>query len=95
VDLPFAHLMVTDVSETVPVLFPEAPVLPLQPLTLVLVKPVFVFADPDNVAQVIPLATAPAGPAARPVNPANGARTAAAAIEPRTIPFFITDSILL
>jgi hypothetical protein len=95
VDVPFAHLTTSEVDVVVPLVFPLPPVFPVQPVALVLDAPVVVFTEPDSLVHVIPWAVAPAGEAARAVNPAAGTRTAVAAIDPRTIRFLSTSYILL
>jgi hypothetical protein len=92
---PLCHLTWPDVSVIVPLLLPEPPVFPVHVLSLVLTTPVEVFAVPLNLLQLIPLGAAPAGEAASALNPTTGARTAATAMDPCTIRFLITVSILL
>jgi hypothetical protein len=95
VDFPLTHLTVPDVSVIVPFSLPDPPVFPVHVLSLIFSAPVVVFAEPLNLEQEIPLATAPAGAAARAVMPATGTRTAVAAMKPPTIRFLITFAILL
>jgi hypothetical protein len=79
----------------VPLLFPFVPVLPVHFESLTELVFAVVFAVPDNLEHVIPVGAAAAGPTARAVNPATGARTAAAAMDPRTICFLLTAVLLL
>ena len=74
VDFPLAHLTVPDVEVIVPFCLPDPPVFPLQVLTLIFSAPVVVFAVPLDLLQEIPWGVAPAGAAARAVNPATGTR---------------------
>src|SRR5580698_4490680 len=91
--------MVPDDAVAEPLLLPLPPVLPVQPLKLILATP-DPLTLPDNVEHVIPFGfAAPAGPLASAVTPASGTKAADPTTAPsmirvfniRTTPFRIDD----